>query len=76
LDRRIEVLVPVLDTSLQARLEEMIALGLSDDTNTWVLGRDGAWVRTAPTRGLSVQRRLQELALERARRRRSHEKLS
>jgi polyphosphate kinase len=76
LDRRIEVLVPVLDTSLQARLEETIALGLADDTNAWVLGPDGTWTRTEPTCGLSSQRRLQELALERARRRRSPEKLS
>jgi polyphosphate kinase len=76
LDRRIEVLVPVLDTSLQARLEETIELNLADDTNAWILGPDGEWKRTAPVLGLSAQRRLQELALERARRRRSPEKLS
>jgi polyphosphate kinase len=76
LDRRIEVLVPVLDAKLQARIEETIELCLADDTNSWVLGPEGDWVRTVPVLGLSVQRRLQELALERARRRRSPEKLS
>ena len=76
LDRRIEVLVPVLDTELQARLEETIGLNLADDSNAWLLGPNGDWKRTVPVVGLSAQRRLQELALERARRRRSPEKLS
>ncbi len=76
LDRRIEVLVPVLDPKLQARLEETIQLSLADDTNAWILGPDGDWVRAVPVLGLSSQKRLQELALERARRRRSPEKLS
>jgi polyphosphate kinase len=75
LDRRIEVLVPVLDPELQARLAETIELNLADDTNSWVLGPDGDWVRVVPVLGLSAQHRLQELALERARRRRSSEKL-
>ena len=76
LDRRIEVLVPVLDAELRARLEETIQLNLADDTNSWELGPDGTWTRVVPVLGLSVQRRLQELALERARRRRSPEPLS
>jgi polyphosphate kinase len=76
LDRRIEVLVPVLDPELQARLEETIELNLADDTNTWELGPDGDWARVVTVVGLSAQRRLQELALERARRRRSPESLS
>ncbi len=76
LDRRIEVLVPVLDPELQARLEETIELNLADDTNSWELGPDGDWVRVVPVLGLSAQKRLQELALERARRRRSPETLS
>jgi polyphosphate kinase len=76
LDRRIEVLVPVLEAELRARLEETLQLGLADDTNAWELGPDGTWKRVVPVLGLSVQRRLQELAMERARRRRSHEPLS
>ena len=42
----------------------------------WELGPDGDWVRVVPVLGLSAQRRLQELALERARRRRSPEPLN
>ena len=76
LDRRIEVLVPVLDPELRARLEETIELNLADDTIAWELGPDGDWERVVPVLGLSAQRRLQELALERARRRRSPESLN
>ena len=76
LDRRIEVLVPVLDPELRARLEETIELNLADDTMAWELGPDGDWERVVPVLGLSAQRRLQELALERARRRRSPESLN
>jgi polyphosphate kinase len=75
LDRRIEVLVPVLDPELRARLEETLQLNLADDTNAWELGPDGTWTRVVPVLGLSAQRRLQELAVERARRRRSPEPL-
>ncbi len=76
LDRRIEVLVPVLDPELRARLEETIELNLADDTMAWELGPDGDWERVVPVLGISAQRRLQELALERARRRRSPESLN
>ena len=76
LDRRIEVLVPVLDPELRARLEETLQLNLADDTNAWELGPDGTWARVVPVLGLSAQRRLQELAVERARRRRLPESLS
>ena len=58
---------------LQARLAETIELNLADDTNAWLLGPDGDWVRAVPVLGISAQHRLQELALERARKRRSPE---
>ncbi len=70
LDRRIEVLVPVADRELQARLVEVLELDLADDTNSWQLGPDGRWTRVETLRGTSVQRVLQERARERARRRR------
>jgi polyphosphate kinase len=76
LDRRIEVLVPIFDPELRARLEETIELNLADDTNSWELRADGSWERVAPVTGLSAQRRLRELAVERARRRRSPEQLN
>jgi polyphosphate kinase len=76
LDRRIEVLVPVDDPELRERLEEILALNLADDTFAWELDGDGRWARVPTTRGVSTQRSLQQLALERARRRRAPETAS
>jgi polyphosphate kinase len=70
LDRRIEVLAPVRDVELQARLFEILDLVFTDDTNSWTLGSDRRWRRVPTTRGIDSQRRLKELAVERARRRR------
>ena len=75
LDRRIEVLVPVLDPELQARLLEVLDLNLADDTNSWVLGPNGTWSACPPWKASSAQRRLQELARDRARRRREADTL-
>lgn len=74
LERRVEVLAPVLDTNLRGRLDETLDLNLSDDTNSWELGPSGAWVRLPRIAGLSTQLRLQELAVGRARKRRSSER--
>ncbi len=73
LDRRIEVLAPVRDVELQARLFEILDLVFTDDTNSWTLGSDRRWRRVPTTRGIDSQRRLKELAVERARRRREVE---
>ncbi len=71
LDHRIEALVPVEDPELCAHLEEVLQLCLADDTGAWELGSDGCWQRVPTVAGVSVQRRLMELALERSRRRRA-----
>ena len=73
LDRRIEVLAPVHDPELQARLFEVLDLVFADDVNAWVLGADRRWRRVPTTHGIDSQRRLRELAVERARRRREVE---
>jgi polyphosphate kinase len=70
LDRRIEVLTPVHDLELQARLLEILALDFADDTNSWSLGSDRRWRRIPTRQGINAQRRLKELAIGRARRRR------
>jgi len=75
LDRRIEVLAPVTDPELQARLLEVLDLNLADDTNSWVLGPTGTWERVPTVEGTSAQRRLQDLARDRARRRREADTL-
>jgi polyphosphate kinase len=73
LDRRVEVIVPVDDPELQGRLQELLDVDLADDTLAWALGPDAVW-RPVPTEvGIAAQRRLQELALERSRRRRAPE---
>jgi polyphosphate kinase len=71
LDRRVEALAPVLDRDLRARLDETLGLNLADDTAAWELVADGSWRRVPQVTGVSTHRRLQELALERARRRRT-----
>ncbi len=70
LDHRIEALVPVEDAELCVQLEEVLQLCLADDTGAWELSHDGSWRRVPQLSGVSVQRRLMELALERSRRRR------
>jgi polyphosphate kinase len=73
LDRRVEVLVPIKDPELQARLFEVLDLVFADETNTWELGSDRRWRRVENVHGVSAQARLKELAIERARRRRDGE---
>lgn len=76
LDRRIEVVIPVEDAELQARLQEGLELDLADDVQAWEMRSDATWVRVPNRRGHSAQRVLQELALERGRRRREPDALS
>jgi polyphosphate kinase len=73
LDRRVEVLVPIHDPELQARVFEVLDLVFADETNTWELGSDRRWRRVENVHGISAQARLRELAIERARRRRDDE---
>ncbi|MGA8296147.1 MAG: polyphosphate kinase 1 [Acidimicrobiales bacterium] len=70
LDHRIEAVVPLRDADLCARLEDILALDLSDDTSSWDLDPDGSWERVRTIRGIHAQRRFEELARERSRRRR------
>ncbi len=71
IDRRVECLAPVTEPEMTSRLDEILALNLADDTNSWELGPDGSWRRNEARAGVSLHRQLQELALGRARRRRS-----
>jgi polyphosphate kinase len=67
LDRRVEVLAPVSDPQLRARLQQIIDVNLADDTLAWRLGPDGTWC--PPTGGgtCETQIRLHELTAERSR---------
>jgi polyphosphate kinase len=64
LDRRVEVLAPVEDPDLAARLQEILDVNLSADSRAWRLTADGDWVLEGG--GGDVQARLAELAAERA----------
>jgi polyphosphate kinase len=70
LDRRVEAVVPVEALDLQARLQEILDLDLADDTRAWELASDGSWHKVPTRLGVHAQHALQELAINRSRRRR------
>jgi polyphosphate kinase len=68
LDQRVEVVTPVDDADLQARLQEILDILLADNVQAWELGPDGTWQRRRPAEGerpLATHRVLRELALRR-----------
>ena len=65
LDRRIEALLTVTGSTLQARLDEILDVELSDDVGAWELTEEGTWKAVRGTLGIESHRRLQELALAR-----------
>ncbi len=67
LDRRVEALAPVEAPALQARLQEVLDVSLTDDVLAWWLDSGGAWTRVETVHHNDAHRRLQELALARAR---------
>jgi polyphosphate kinase len=67
LDHRVEALVPVEDPALQARLEEVLAVNLADDTLAWTLGPDGTWTRAPRGGTVDTHERLQVVAAQRGR---------
>ena len=73
LDRRVEAMAPVDDPDLRDRLQEILDVTLADDTLAWQLHGDGGWTKVPTAEGVNTHVRLQELAFERARRRRSAE---
>ena len=68
LDGRIEALVHIENPEVQARLQEILDVALSDDELAWELDAAGRWEIRAKAAGVNAQRRFQELAIERARR--------
>jgi len=68
LDRRVEALVPVLDSGLQASLDAILEINLADDVLAWLLGPDGSWSHIEPRGELDTHLRLQQAGRERKRR--------
>jgi polyphosphate kinase len=66
LDRRVEAVAPVAATPLKARLDEILAIELADDTLAWTLDGAGRWKKVTGDAGIDTHRRLQELAGARA----------
>ena len=60
-------------TQFVRSVRETLELNLTDDVSTWALGPTGKWHRVPRVRGISTQKRLQELAVGRSRKRRSSE---
>jgi polyphosphate kinase len=71
LDKRVEAVVPVERPELRERLQQVLELSLADDVQAWRLGGNGTWERVPTEQGVNLQARLQEVAYERGRRRRS-----
>jgi polyphosphate kinase len=68
LDRRIEVVTPVVEPSLQARLQEILDVNLSDTAQAWTLTAEGAWQPpTDGDRAHGTHHRLMEAAVRRSR---------
>jgi polyphosphate kinase len=65
LDRRVEVLTPVVEPELQQRLDEVLDVELADDVLAWTMGSDGRWTRVVPGGSIDTHVRLQELTTER-----------
>jgi len=76
LDRRVEAIVPVSDPELCDRLREILEVELADDVLAWELRGDGTWSKVPTVTGLNAQRQFQDLAVERARRRREPDPLN
>ncbi len=63
--RRVEIMAPVEDPALRARLIELFQVQLQDNVKAWKLQSDGSYVRIQPKPGAPLVRsqyRLQELA--------------
>jgi len=67
LDRRVEVLVPIADPTVQRELLEAFDLTWRDDQYSWVLGTDRRWRRIQSINNFSAQREFKRQALAKAR---------
>ena len=61
LDRRVEVVAPVLDRELSARIDDVLDLELADDVLAWELV-DRTWTKVETEKGLDAHLELQERA--------------
>src|SRR5690606_40806135 len=64
LDHRVELLAPIEEPALSARVVELIEACLADTSAAWELESDGTWKRVRPpaSGGFNAQAQLMELA--------------
>lgn len=68
LDRRIEVVFPILDPDAKARvIEEVLAVGFRDETFAWLMNSDGSYTPLGATEGLRAQQEFMDRAANRHR---------
>jgi polyphosphate kinase len=68
LDRRVEVLTPLLSDEHRQRVTEVLDVNLADDVARWELDSTGAWERIAGPEHVEAQERLYQLTRARTRR--------
>jgi polyphosphate kinase len=66
LDRRVEMLAPIIDPDLQFRMDEILDVVFADDNLAWELKPDRNWVRVDGEASVDSHDALQELALLRS----------
>jgi len=62
--RRVEIMVPIEDPLLRARLIDILNITAADNVKSWSMKSDGSYVRTAPKAGAPLvrsQQRIMEL---------------
>src|SRR5262249_49650919 len=54
--RRVEVMIPVDDPAIRARLVEILQIQIADNVKSWMLQGDGSYVRVQPKPGQPLVR--------------------
>jgi polyphosphate kinase len=54
--RRVEVMIPIDDAAIRARLMEILSVQTLDNAKSWVLRSDGTYVRATPKAGTTAVR--------------------
>jgi polyphosphate kinase len=67
LERRVELMFPVLQEDIKTRVREILTAYFDDNCQSWVLGDDGRWTRRQPPPG-EEPFRAQTVLLDRVRR--------
>jgi polyphosphate kinase len=70
LDRRVELMFPILQESIRRSIKDVLQLYFTDNEKAHYLQRDGSWIRRSPTNG-EPPLRIQEVLYEAEKRRKT-----